>query len=211
MKIRQMLTPRNSKARCGYSLAPKYITIHNTANVRPTATANAHAQYLQGAGSKNEVSYHYVVDEKETVQCIPDNEVAWHAGDSGIGVGNRQSLAIEICENEGANLYEANQRAAELTAVLMAKYNISLKNVVQHNRWSGKNCPNRIRKGEPYDWAAFLTNVQRAYDGLVDVGGGESDEDLAEFKTQLYKQAQRIKLLEAVLERVKIAVSEVKI
>ena len=81
------------------------------------------------------------------------------------GTGNRQSLAIEICENVDGDLLKATNLAVELTAYLMKKHNIPLANVVQHNKWSGKNCPNRIRKGEPYDWNTFLNKVQAAYNG----------------------------------------------
>lgn len=77
------------------------------------------------------------------------------------GTGNRQSLAIEICENADGNLLGATNNAVELTVYLMKLYNIPLKNVVQHNYWSGKNCPNRIRKGEPYNWQTFLNKVEQ--------------------------------------------------
>ncbi|MEG1049744.1 MAG: N-acetylmuramoyl-L-alanine amidase [Oscillospiraceae bacterium] len=204
MKIRQMLAPYGTAARCGYSLQPEYITLHNTANLRPSATAAAHGRYLQGAGSMKEVSYHYVVDDKEIVRCIPDNEVAWHAGDTGKGPGNRKSIAIEICENEGGNLYNATQNAAWLAAFLMREYNIPLKNVVQHNHWSQKNCPNRIRKGEPYGWAEFLTNVSREFDLAQEQ---ETAQEI-QLKEQIAQKTQRIMVLEQVLEKVKAAVSK---
>lgn len=156
MEIKKAFIAENTKARCGYSLVPRYITIHNTANTAATATAKAHAQYMNGSGKNKEVSYHYVVDDKEIYQLIPDNEVAWHAGDGGRGTGNRQSLAIEICENEGGDLLTATNLAVKLTKYLMDRYNIPISNVVQHNYWSGKNCPNRIRKGQPYSWGEFL-------------------------------------------------------
>ena len=160
MEIKQRFIPLGTKARCGYSLTPRYITIHNTANTKATATAASHAEYMSNSGKDKEVSYHYVVDDKEIYQLIPDNEVAWHAGDGGKGTGNRQSLAIEICENDGGDLLAATNRGAMLTKYLMNRYNIPLANVVQHNSWSGKNCPARIRKGEPYNWYAFLEKVE---------------------------------------------------
>ena len=165
MEIKQALIPKYSKARCGYSLVPKYITIHNTANTKATATAKSHAEYMNSSGKNKEVSYHYVVDDKEIYQLIPDSEVAWHAGDGGKGTGNRQSVAIEICENEGGDLLAATNLAAELTRYLMEKYNIPLSNVVQHNYRSGKNCPARIRKGQPYTWYEFLERVEQKTSG----------------------------------------------
>ncbi|MEG1407797.1 MAG: SPOR domain-containing protein, partial [Ruthenibacterium sp.] len=101
------------------------------------------------------------------VQIIPDSEVAWHAGDGAHGAGNRKSIGIEICENPESNLRTATDNAAELTAHLMKANGILLSKVVQHNHWSGKNCPNRIRKGEPYDWAVFRSKVQGYYAALM--------------------------------------------
>jgi len=91
---------------------------------------------------------------------IPYGEAAWHAGHGGNCTRNRHSLAIEICENPESNLLTATDNAAELTATLMKKYGVPIGNVVQHNHWSGKDCPRRIRRGEPYDWATFLAKVQ---------------------------------------------------
>lgn len=165
MNIKTKLIPAGSVARSGYAMAPRYLTLHNTANTSRGANAASHATYLQNSGKNSSVSYHYVVDDKEIYQLLPDNEVAWHAGDGLYGTGNRQSLAIEICENSDGDLLKATNLAVELTAYLMKKYNIPLSNVVQHNHWSGKNCPNRIRKGEPYDWNTFLNKVQAIYNG----------------------------------------------
>ncbi len=160
VEIKEMLAPKGSKCRPGYALKPTYITIHNTANTSSGAGAENHGKYLQGGGQSKTVSWHYAVDDKLIVRCIPENECAWHAGDGGKGTGNRHSLAIEICENPESSLEAATDNAAELTASLMEKYGISIGNVVQHNHWSGKDCPRRIRKGEPYSWDTFLARVQ---------------------------------------------------
>lgn len=162
--IKEMLAPRGSAARPGYALAPQYITIHNTANAGRGAGAQSHGKYLQGAGSRQTVSYHYAVDDGLIVRLIPDNEVAWHAGDGGGGPGNCKSLAIEICENPESDLTQATNNAAELTAHLMHDYSIPLANVVQHHHWSGKNCPHLLRSGKPYTWKTFLAKVQGFYD-----------------------------------------------
>ena len=166
-EIKTKLIPINTAARSGYILKPKYITIHNTANTGVGADAENHAIYMQGSGKNSTASYHYVVDDKEIYRLLPDNEVAWHAGDGENGTGNRQSLAIEICENVDGNLLNATNNAVELTAYLMKLYNIPLSNVVQHNHWSGKDCPNRIRKNEPYNWQTFLNKVSIAFNGVA--------------------------------------------
>lgn len=157
VEIIEMLATVGCKCRPANALTPEYITIHNTANTNESADAVAHANLLRGSWKDKSISWHYVVDEKQIVKCIPDNENAWHAGDGGRGTGNRKSLAIEICEN--GDILKATDNAVELTAMLMKKYNIPIENVVQHNHWSGKNCPNRIRRGEPYGWDVFLSKV----------------------------------------------------
>lgn len=87
--------------------------------------------------------------------------------DGANGTGNRQSLAIEICENSDGDILKATNNAVELTVYLMKKYNIPLSNVVQHNKWTGKDCPRQLRKGNPYSWDTFLSKVQAAFDEPV--------------------------------------------
>ena len=157
--LTEILAPQGANCRPGYALSPQYITIHNTANRNPGANAKSHAAYLRGTGATKYVSYHYAVDDRQAVRIIPDCEVAWHAGDGAKGLGNRQSLAIEICENPESDLRIATDNAAMLCAILMHTYQIPLQNVVQHNRWSGKNCPARLRAGQPYDWMTFIAKV----------------------------------------------------
>ena len=84
-----------------------------------------------------------------------------------------QSIAIEICENPESDLRKATDNAAELTARLMSDWKIPIANVVQHNNWSGKNCPRRIRKGEPYNWEQFKKTVQAFYNAGTKPQGGK--------------------------------------
>ena len=167
VNIKEKFIPKNTNARPGYAMKPEYITVHNTANTSKGANAESHANYLQNSGKNNYTSYHFVVDDKEAYQLLPCNEVGWHAGDSSTGTGNRKSIGIEICENSDGNLLKATDNATELVAHLMKTYNIPLSKVVQHNNWSGKNCPNRIRAGQPYNWTTFLNKVQAAYNSMT--------------------------------------------
>lgn len=165
MNIIQDLVPRGRKNRPGLSNPMKYVTIHNTGNTSKGAGAKAHAAYLKSDAAVNaSVSWHYTVDEICAIQHIPDNETAWHAGD-GSGNGNRQSIGIEICMNSDGNLLGATDMAVKLTAQLCKKHNIPIGNVVQHNRWSGKNCPQMIRSGKPYNWDTFISKVKKEMGG----------------------------------------------
>ena len=136
-----------------------YITIHETANTNKGANAQAHAN-LQSKGNSRTASWHYQVDDKEIIQSYPDNVRCWHAGD-GNGKGNSQSIGIEICVNEDGDFKKAVKNAVDLVKRLMKKHNIPVANVVQHNNWSGKNCPRYLRNGSKgIDWNEFIKLVK---------------------------------------------------
>lgn len=137
-------------------MTPKYITIHETANTSKGANAKAHANLLYSGNQSRVASWHFTVDDREIYQHLPTNEIGYHAGDGG-GSGNRQSIGIEICVNSDGNFTKAKANAAWLVRHLLTKHNIPIGNVVQHNRWSGKNCPANLRKS---GWSAFINQIK---------------------------------------------------
>jgi N-acetylmuramoyl-L-alanine amidase len=159
MKIKEMLIPTKYKRiRPGIKMVAKYITIHETDNTNAGADAYAHARLLYGGNGKRVASWHFTVDNQEIYQSLPTNEVGWHAGDGNNGPGNRSSVAIEICVNRDGNFTQAKQNAAWLTRYLMDDLGISINRVVQHNHWSGKNCPRNIRRE---GWKKFIDLVKK--------------------------------------------------
>ena len=161
MNIIQDFIPVGRKNRPGKKLnGPKYITIHDTANPSKGANALMHARYLKGDDAANRpASWHFTVDDRNIVQHLPLDEVGWHAGDGSNGPGNTSSIAIEICENSDGDRAKAEANAAWLVAYLLKRLNLPIESVVQHNKWSGKNCPHiiRARKG---GWEAFMAAVK---------------------------------------------------
>lgn len=166
LKITEQCIPKGNKNRPAHPMSPKYITIHDTGNASKGAGAKNHAIYA-GRGM-HEVGYHFVVDDKNIYQLLPLNENAWHAGDGGNGTGNRQSIAIEICENPESNRATAEKNAQQLTAYLMKKCGIPLSNVKQHYDWNGKNCPHIIR-ARKNGWNDFIAAVKKEYEALVNL------------------------------------------
>ena len=137
-----------------------YITIHETGNTAKGADAAAHGAYLDSAAGEDAlVSWHYTVDDHAIVQHLPDYETAYHAGDGKDGPGNATSIGIEICVNAGGDFEAAKANAAALVRLLMEEHGIPLDNVVQHNRWNGKDCPKTIR-ATAGAWEAFLALCQ---------------------------------------------------
>jgi len=162
LNIIEDFIPRGRRNRPARANPMNFITIHETGNTRAGANARAHGSYLRSDAAANRpVSWHYTTDDRETVQHLPENEDAFHAGD-GSGNGNRQSIGIEICVNSDGNFRKAIERTAVLVADICRRRNISIENIRQHFNWSRKNCPQNIRAGRPITWAVFLDLVRTA-------------------------------------------------
>ena len=141
MKIKQNLVSSSKyNLKCPYSMKPKYITIHNTAN--DASAANEVAYMIR---NNNQVSFHIAVDDVEAVQGIPFNRCSWNAGD-GSGSGNRESISIEICYSKsgGTRFDKSVANCIELVKQLMTEFDIPLTNIRYHKDWSGKYCPHRL-------------------------------------------------------------------
>lgn len=173
--IQEHIISGGRKNRPGRDTNPDtYITIHETGNAAKGADAAAHGAYLDSAAGEDDlVSWHYTVDDHAIVQHLPDYETAYHAGDGKAGPGNTTSIGIEICVNAGGDFEAAKANAAALVRLLMEEHGIPLDNVVQHNRWNGKDCPKTIR-ATAGAWEAFLALCQG---GAADVSDLDTDVD----------------------------------
>jgi N-acetylmuramoyl-L-alanine amidase len=159
--IRVVFLPSGASNRPGFAMRPQYITIHETANTSAGATAEMHSRYLAGLAKagKTEPSWHYTVDDHEIVQHLPIDENGWHAGDGSNGTGNRKSIGIELCVNKDGNFTKTQENAALLVAKLQRETpNLT---IVQHNHWSGKDCPHVLRS-TPNGWTSFMVLVTQA-------------------------------------------------
>lgn len=150
-----------SMARPGRKRVVHYIVIHETDNNGTHANARAHNQYLHQNCWKEQKSWHFTVDDSEIWHHLPCNEVGYHAGDSSWQEGgNRNGIGIELCVNAGGNFDQTMQNAAQLTAYLLRKHDLTLDAVKKHQDFSGKICPQTIiTLGR---WDAFLQMVQTA-------------------------------------------------
>lgn len=138
MQITKMLVPSSKYGiKCPYSMSPKGIVVHNTAN---NASAKSEVSYM--IGNNNYTSYHYAVDDKRVVQGIGDNRNAWHCGAT---YGNRNYLGVEICYSlsGGSRFTQSEQNAAEFLAMKLKEYGWGIDKLFTHQQMSGKYCPHR--------------------------------------------------------------------
>jgi N-acetylmuramoyl-L-alanine amidase len=147
-----------------------YYTQHETGNRNYGTGAQNHSNYMHmGApdqdGNSQQLGYHLTIDDKTLIQMIPLNEVAWHAGDSG-GPGNMDSIACELCVNVDSDRAKSREFAAIVAAGVMNA--VDIPQVVQHNHWSGKNCPTIIR--EINYWPTYLSLVSTYRKAVGDPG-----------------------------------------
>ena len=128
-----------------------HITVHETGNTSKGANAASHAN-LQSRGNSRDASWHITVDDTEAVRSYPDTAQCWHAGNR---EGNKTSIGVEICVNEDGDYQKALANAAKVIRDLRTKHGIPRAHVVQHNYWSGKNCPTKLRASGDWDkWVA---------------------------------------------------------
>lgn len=161
--LKQMLIDSNKYGvKCPYSMTPKGICIHNTAN---DASALAERNNVNRWDNDAEVSFHIAIDDMEAIQLIPFNRNAWHAGDGVNGPGNRNYIAIEICYSKsgGERFINAEKRAAKEVAALLKEYGWSINNVKKHQDFSNKYCPHRTLD---MGWQRFLNMIQAELNAL---------------------------------------------
>ena len=158
LKLVKMLAPSAKyDIKCPYSMAPEFLTIHNTAN---NASALAEISFM--IGNWDEVSYHWAVDDVQAIQAIEHNRNGWHSGDGTYGTGNRKSIGIEICHSltPGNPKYaKSEDNGAKLTAILLHQYGWGIDRIRKHQDWSGKYCPHRILDNG--NWESFKNKVQQ--------------------------------------------------
>jgi N-acetylmuramoyl-L-alanine amidase len=142
------------------SVPVQYIVVHYTGT--PNDTAENEGLYFN-RNDTGKTSAHYFVDEKEVVQSVLDEYVAYHCGGATYfhdKCRNGNSIGVEICTKRSADgkYYfhpDAVARAQELVRDLMDKYNVPQENVVRHFDVTHKLCPMPfVGEGQPL-WEEF--------------------------------------------------------
>lgn len=155
MNFKQACAGNYKKGRTG---TIRYIVLHYTANRGDTAKNNI--DYF--ARQKVSAGAHYFVDEAEVWQSVKDEDTAYHCGAKTYChplCRNGNSIGIEMCNSVDGVPRRTEERAAELTRTLMARYGIPVENVLRHGDVTGKNCP-APWMAYPEQWEHFKSRLK---------------------------------------------------
>ncbi|WP_342442916.1 N-acetylmuramoyl-L-alanine amidase [Lysinibacillus sp. FSL K6-0075] len=196
MIIRQHLvsTAVAIKVTGGRKNTRKKICIHETDNTNKGSGADNHAR-LQANGNSRQASWHWTADDKEAIQSFTHDYQCWAAGST---KGNNEAIHIEMCVNADGDYVRTVQNTASLVAKILKEENLTVNDVVQHNFYSGKNCPSKMRStSAPIPWGSFLqmvkSNMQPSTPNNI-----VKDDDTMRFTNETLKAAVRDYLKQAV-------------
>lgn len=166
----------------------KAVVMHWTAN--PNANAKQNWFYFEakktGMGSYG--SAHYIIGQDgEILQCIPENEIAYHCGSSQIDPASKKiytdyarakfghyaihyqvtspnfcTLGIELCptDEKGHFTEKTINAAIELCADILKRHNLTADDITTHHNIVGwKDCP-RLWTNQPELFEAFKASVK---------------------------------------------------
>jgi hypothetical protein len=130
----------------------RWLTGHETANEAVGANAEMHRRFVANGGGTEGVSFHWALDDHEVIGLVNPRMRAWQAGDGYNGIGN-SSESTEVCVNiDGEWERTLENLARHWARRIVADENRSPERVAQHNKWSGKDCPRRLRANGGRDW-----------------------------------------------------------
>lgn len=121
-------------------LIVKGIIVHNTGN---SWSAKENYEYLFNTTLSN--GCHYLVDNIETIQCLPDTWKVWTTA-KGSDWAFHNCLSIEICNMlADEDWQQSEQRAIALIKEWLLKYDLTKDDIYFHNDFnSSYYCPNKI-------------------------------------------------------------------
>ena len=191
MKIEKMLLTPNPYSRPQIAIGTiKNIIIHWVGNAGSSAINNRnYFENLKTGNNNTYASSHYIIGLKgEIIQCIPENEVAYHANSA-----NNHSIGIENCHPDWEGKLNAATYASliDLCVELCKRYNLSPETaLLRHYDITGKDCPKYyVRHIEA--WKQLKKDVANALSGLSSQEESPVTTTKIELNGQI-KQVQRI-------------------
>ena len=146
----------------------KGVVVHWTANTMAGSNSLANRNYFNT--TSRFASAHYIVDQDTILQCLPENEVAFHVGARNykpiglsIAEGDRNPnyflIGVEMCVNEDGDWDSTYLNTVELVQRLLNKYNFTIFQLYRHYDITGKDCPRMMIDEQA--WQAFRADVNK--------------------------------------------------
>ena len=139
MNIDQRYLDINPYSRPGIKLnSVKKIVLHWVGNAGSSAIANRN--YFNRLNGIYASSQFIVGLNGEIISCMPEDEVAWHAGNYNM---NLNSIGIENCHPDWNGKFNDStyNSLIELLVYLCKKYNLTQNDIIRHYDVTGKVCP----------------------------------------------------------------------
>lgn len=160
MNISQKLLTINKYSRSGEKQSNiEYLVIHWVGNANTSAINNRNYFENLRITKRLQASAHYIVGlNGEIIQCIPDNEVAFHAGNYNM---NRKSIGIENCHPDWTGKFNESTYEAliELCIWLCKKHNIKADKIIRHYDATKKVCPKYYVEHQA-EWEGFKNRIR---------------------------------------------------
>lgn len=160
MDIIQKLLTINPYSRPGEKQGKiEKVVVHYVGNANTSAIANRNYFNNLAQTHITYASSQYIIGlQGEKIQCIPENEVAYHAGSYSM---NRKSIGIEVCHPDNGGKFNAATYASlvELCADILKRYGLTTDALIRHYDVTGKCCP-KYYVENPGAWEQFKIDVQ---------------------------------------------------
>lgn len=160
MNISQKLLTVNHYSRSGEKQSKtEYIVVHWIGNANTSAINNRNYFENLKITHQRQASAHYIIGlNGEIIQCIPENEVAFHAGNYTM---NRKSIGIENCHPDWTGKFNDSTYEAlvELCVWLCKKYNLNADKIIRHYDVTKKCCPKFFVEHQA-EWQGFKNRIR---------------------------------------------------
>jgi N-acetyl-anhydromuramyl-L-alanine amidase AmpD len=160
----------------------RVIVIHDMEAGEVKGTARSVAGRF-GSDHAPQASAHYCVDRDEIIQCVRDEDTAWHApGCNADGIGIEHAGMAKQSRRDWTDPYSARMlvRSAKLTATLCRKHGIPPVHLTNEELRAGKKGivghvqvsavykrSDHWDPGPNFPWDVYLTSVKAEYDALA--------------------------------------------
>lgn len=134
------------------------IVVHWVGNAGSSAIGNRNYFNSLATSHKTYASSHYIIGlNGEIIRCIPEDEVAFHAGSYSM---NRKSIGIETCHPDWEGKFNeiTYNSLVELCVDICRRYNLGIDAIIRHYDVTGKECPRYYVRNES-EWIKFKNDV----------------------------------------------------